>query len=170
MTSFFEHLPKRLRDERIRLGLSQQDFATLGGISLRSQSRNENNVADIDVEYFDRLSMHGVDVLYVLTGIRSGVNAENTLNEMAPPRYKSEGSTPPELQPVVSALINLWLSRTLTTDTLDSWREMFDRMNPFLNPQAARTVTPQPVTHVIRGDDVTRSDPNDLTLFSRKPG
>ena len=64
----FDEIPVRLKAERNRLSLSQQQFADLGGVSRKSQMRYENSITTLDMAYLRRLSLHGVDVLYVLTG------------------------------------------------------------------------------------------------------
>lgn len=62
---------KRLREERARLGLSQQAFAELGGVKRVSQLLYEQGDRVPDVLYLDNLKKHGVDVPYLLFGQRS---------------------------------------------------------------------------------------------------
>ncbi|EON15010.1 helix-turn-helix domain-containing protein [Pandoraea sp. SD6-2] len=61
----------RLREERLRLGYSQTEFAALGGASKRSQIDWESGKTSPTAEVLAVLTEVGVDALYVLTGTRS---------------------------------------------------------------------------------------------------
>lgn len=63
-----EGAPKRLREERERLGLSQRAMAELAGISKNTQLAYENATSPIPLDYLVRLSDHGLDIAYVATG------------------------------------------------------------------------------------------------------
>jgi transcriptional regulator with XRE-family HTH domain len=58
----------RLRDERVRLGLSQTEFGELGGVRKNTQSKYESNERSPDALYLANVAKIGVDVQYVLTG------------------------------------------------------------------------------------------------------
>lgn len=60
-----------MKSERKRLGLSQEAFSALGGSSKPSQVRYESGERSPDGLYLSALAAHGVDVLFVLTGLRS---------------------------------------------------------------------------------------------------
>lgn len=69
----------RLRAERGRLKLTQQQFAELGGVKRLSQHLYEQDVRVPDVNYLLRLQKHDVDVAFlvfgkpaILTGLESG--------------------------------------------------------------------------------------------------
>lgn len=62
---------QRLKEERERLRLSQVDFASLGGAKKHSQINYEADRTAPDTDYLAALRLHGVDVVYVLTGERS---------------------------------------------------------------------------------------------------
>lgn len=62
---------ERLKEERERLGLSQPAFAAIGGAGKHSQINYEAGRRSPDGEYFSAIAKHGVDVLYVLTGMRT---------------------------------------------------------------------------------------------------
>lgn len=126
----------------MRLGLSQQAVAEIGGVSKNTQYLNEQACRAIDPGYYDRLAAHGFEVGYILTGHR---NSE----------------IPAQLQPVVGSLVNLWLSCTLDDETIDSWAKMFDRWNPFLNPDAKVF----PTRRVERPLDAPKGDADDLTFL-----
>lgn len=60
----------RIKEERERLGLSQTDFADLGGVQKRAQINYEKGERSPDAAYLSAVAGHGVDVTYVLTGVR----------------------------------------------------------------------------------------------------
>lgn len=61
----------RLKEERMRIGLSQAEIAALGGLSNKTQLGYESDVRSPDANYLAALAKVGVDVLYVITGERS---------------------------------------------------------------------------------------------------
>lgn len=61
---------RRLGDERVRLRLSQPEFAELGGAKMRTLQDWERGVAAANSEFLAEVARHGVDVFYVLTGQR----------------------------------------------------------------------------------------------------
>lgn len=65
-----------MREERERLGLTQVDFAALGGAKKHSQINYEADRSSPASEYLSALAKHGVDVLYVLTGTRNPMLAQ----------------------------------------------------------------------------------------------
>lgn len=58
----------RLKEERKRLGLNQDEFAALGGVKKGAQFNYENGSRNPDSEYLVAIAAGGVDVLYLLTG------------------------------------------------------------------------------------------------------
>ncbi len=62
---------ERLREERLRLGLNQTDFAQHGGVTKVSQINYEKNERSPDAKYWEAIAKLGADVQYVLTGVRS---------------------------------------------------------------------------------------------------
>ncbi|WP_414016424.1 helix-turn-helix domain-containing protein [Burkholderia stagnalis] len=69
------HIGSRLRDERLRIGLSQDEFATVGGVARRSQSAYESDERAPDAAYLLAVREIGVDIGYVLTGERAAAGA-----------------------------------------------------------------------------------------------
>jgi len=67
----------RLREERTRLGFSQADICSSCGISKRSYIHYESGDRSPDAEFLSAASKIGMDVQYVVTGIRS----ENSSSE-----------------------------------------------------------------------------------------
>ena len=61
----------RLRQERERLGLTQQRFAELGGVKRVSQHLYEQEVRAPDVTYLTLLKEAGVDIWFLITGKRA---------------------------------------------------------------------------------------------------
>lgn len=62
---------ERLREERARIGLSQDDFAKIGGVNRNTQGSYEKNDRSPDATYLANMAAAGVDVLYVITGQRA---------------------------------------------------------------------------------------------------
>lgn len=69
-------LAPRLAEERDRLGFSQRDFAAKIGVAPQTLSRYENGAREIGAEFLAKTVQLGMDVQYVLTGIRSKNVAE----------------------------------------------------------------------------------------------
>lgn len=61
----------RIREERERLGYTQQEFARLAGASKNSQFLWERGSAFPNAKVMETWADAGVDVLYILTGQRS---------------------------------------------------------------------------------------------------
>lgn len=61
----------RLREERLRLGLSQTEFGKIGGVQKLAQINYEKGERTPDANALAAWAQAGVDVLYVLTGIRA---------------------------------------------------------------------------------------------------
>ncbi|PZE12268.1 transcriptional regulator [Pseudomonas sp. 57B-090624] len=63
-------LGNRLRDERIRLTLKQEDLAQVGGVNRNTQGSYERDARSPDAAYLVAVAAIGIDVMYVLTGVR----------------------------------------------------------------------------------------------------
>lgn len=82
--NFRNSIGDRLREERDRLTLSQEDFAALGGVSKRTQAAWEKGEQVPNAEFLGILATHGVDVLYVITGQHTPTAANSlTVEEKA---------------------------------------------------------------------------------------
>jgi transcriptional regulator with XRE-family HTH domain len=66
---------QRLREERERLKLRQEDFAELGGVKRVTQHLYELSERFPDVRYLEALIGHGVDVQYLILGRRLSPSA-----------------------------------------------------------------------------------------------
>lgn len=61
-------LGDRLRSERARLGFSQEQLASLGGVRANAQGQYEHNARIPRADYLIQLSALGMDVRYILLG------------------------------------------------------------------------------------------------------
>ncbi|RSE76666.1 helix-turn-helix domain-containing protein [Achromobacter denitrificans] len=62
---------QRLKEERERLGLSQQVFAEIGGASKRSQVEWEKGAQVPNAEFLALVAKRGADVAFIVTGVRA---------------------------------------------------------------------------------------------------
>lgn len=76
-------LGERLREERERLGLNQEELGQIGGVNRNTQGKYEKGERSPDAAYMAALSAAGVDMLYVVTGTRSPVAADSQTNDEA---------------------------------------------------------------------------------------
>lgn len=60
----------RLRLERERLGLTQDELAKAGGVGRQSQFRFESGQRSPDADYLAAVAKVGADVLFIVTGKR----------------------------------------------------------------------------------------------------
>lgn len=67
-------LGERLREERQRLGFSQAVFGGLVERASKSQERYETGQRSPSADYLMAAAEHGVDVTYLLTGVRAGAS------------------------------------------------------------------------------------------------
>lgn len=69
----------RLREERERLGLSQTQFAEVGGVARTTQHIYETDIRVPDITYLGKLRGIGVDVSYLVIGSRQAAAGSDTL-------------------------------------------------------------------------------------------
>ena len=65
------NIGERLKEERVRLGYNQGDFAAIAGVAKTSQFNYEKGERSPDAAYLAAVAEKGVDVLYVVTGRRT---------------------------------------------------------------------------------------------------
>lgn len=65
------NIGERLKEERVRLGFNQGDFAAMAGVAKTSQFNYEKGERNPDAAYLAAAAAAGVDVLYVITGTRT---------------------------------------------------------------------------------------------------
>jgi len=58
----------RLKQERVRIGLSQRELGHYGGVATNAQGMYENGKRLPRADYLSKIMAAGIDVLYVLTG------------------------------------------------------------------------------------------------------
>lgn len=62
---------ERLREERVRLGMSQSAFGATAGVTKTTQINYEKGARAPDAEYLAAAHRIGVDIHYVIAGVRS---------------------------------------------------------------------------------------------------
>jgi transcriptional regulator with XRE-family HTH domain len=77
-----ETISERLRAERLRLGLTQEQLAKAGGVARSAQANYEKGERSPDAQYLAAVASAGVDVAFVVTGLRA-VPASNSLSARA---------------------------------------------------------------------------------------
>ena len=99
-----ELIGQRLRSERKRIGLDQDGFAEIGGVKRRALSNYENGARSPDAEFLSAIAVTGVDLQYILTGIRSD-NLEAAMAALG-----GEGEAPPSVPngAEVKRLLECW--------------------------------------------------------------
>lgn len=65
-----QEINQRLREERKRLGFTQKELATIGGVKVNAQGIYERGLRTPNAIYLANIAKAGVDVLYVVTGRR----------------------------------------------------------------------------------------------------
>lgn len=90
----------RLAEERRRLGLKQAEFAELVGTDVPRQSLYENDRRELRADYLARLADANIDIVYILTGRRSGT----WLSPGASDLLTSYFSLPPDLRRALEGL------------------------------------------------------------------
>ena len=78
----------RLKEERLKMALSQEKFAQLGGLTKQTIIKYENDERAPDALFLQSLSAAGADTLYIVTGRRevmlpASLEAYNTLTANA---------------------------------------------------------------------------------------
>lgn len=61
-----DNFSRRLKAERTRLGMNQEDFATAGGVTKNTQLAYEQGSRPPDVEYLFKIADAGVDLFFLL--------------------------------------------------------------------------------------------------------
>ncbi|MGE8065565.1 helix-turn-helix domain-containing protein [Pseudomonas sp. NPDC089569] len=69
------NIGERLKEERVRLGFNQADFAAFAGVAKTSQFNYEKGDRSPDAAYLAAVAEKGVDVLYVVTGERKPLSS-----------------------------------------------------------------------------------------------
>lgn len=118
---------QRLKEERARLGMSQNDFATAGGVKRRAQQHYETGERCPDGRYLESIAKIGADVSYILTG---KANAPGLISTTEVPIYDAF------FENIVGQLelTQQWLdSKRLSKEHVESAVYQGDMMEPLLN-------------------------------------
>jgi len=67
----------RLREERVALGLKQEELAQVGEVNRNTQGSYEKGDRNPDIAYLTAIATTGVDIFYVITGQRNARTAES---------------------------------------------------------------------------------------------
>ena len=68
---------KRLKEERLKLNLSQDKLAKIGGVTKRTQVNYEQDSSKPDGEYLSRVAKEGINIQYVLCGEKECTPTKN---------------------------------------------------------------------------------------------
>ena len=93
-------LADRLKEERVRLALTQDQMAAAAGLNRTAQIRYEKGERNPDTDYLAAVAAAGVDVGYVITGIASSAIAKDEAELLR--RYRS--SSPEVRAAILGAL------------------------------------------------------------------
>jgi len=67
----YKEIAERLEEERKRLELNKGKMAEIGGVADSTYTKYASGVREPGASYLSKASEYGLDVLYVVTGIRS---------------------------------------------------------------------------------------------------
>ncbi len=108
----------RLRDERTRLGMTQERLGELAGVTRKTQRLYESGERTPGADYLAAVAAAGVDVLFVLTG-QSQRRTGDTPSGQEPPLAPDERilldnyrHSPPEAQAALKATSDAFARRT----------------------------------------------------------
>lgn len=125
---------ERLREERERLGLTQSAFADKADVGRKSQGNYEAGERTPDAVYLAAAATLGVDVTYVVTGIRGGGVVESVTRQKR-------------------AMLDLY-------DTFDDdVRELVDQLVKVVRVKAGARPSPSNATPQTRGASQTFNGP-----------
>lgn len=71
METYSAEVSRRIREERERLGLNQEEFGVRAEVGRATQIFYEAGSRFPTTKYFGALEQHGIDTVYLLTGSRS---------------------------------------------------------------------------------------------------
>ena len=61
----------RLKNERLRLKLTQAQLADAGGVGRHAQSCYERDITQPRADYLAAITLQGIDTVYIITGRRT---------------------------------------------------------------------------------------------------
>jgi transcriptional regulator with XRE-family HTH domain len=73
---------ERLKEERVRLGLSQAALGEIGGVRKQAQLNYEKGERNPDSAYLSAIAKFGADIQFIVTGIRSAESLSSDEKEL----------------------------------------------------------------------------------------
>ncbi len=112
----------RLKDERIRLGFNQEDFAILGGVSKNTQLGYEQGVRAPDVSYLFKIADHGADLFYLLARAKEWNQLGPTITAL----LLAFKTLAPNQQALALGVMTLFSGTTVTepASVAETWRSV----------------------------------------------
>ncbi len=90
------HIGQRLKEERERIKLNQDDMASIGGVGRKSQFNYESGERCADASYLSAIAKVGADVQYIVTGLRTNhEEGDNTEKQLHNPKEIAKKSLEP---------------------------------------------------------------------------
>ncbi|HEX8543028.1 MAG TPA: helix-turn-helix transcriptional regulator [Pseudomonas sp.] len=75
---------QRLKQERLKLKLSQSALGAIGGVETNAQGNYENGIRSPRADYLSRIAQAGIDVAFVVTGLRVSALPDNEGTQVTP--------------------------------------------------------------------------------------
>ncbi|OCR21521.1 XRE family transcriptional regulator [Pseudomonas syringae] len=75
---------QRLKQERLKLKLSQSALGAIGGVETNAQGNYENGIRSPRADYLSRIAQAGIDVAFVVTGLRVSALPDNEGSQVTP--------------------------------------------------------------------------------------
>ena len=72
----------RLRDERNRINKTQPELSEIGGVRTNTQGNYEKDKKSPTVDYLLRIGEAGIDVMYLLYGVRAAMTASQRVTDL----------------------------------------------------------------------------------------
>ncbi|AVN45282.1 MULTISPECIES: helix-turn-helix domain-containing protein [Pseudomonas aeruginosa group] len=108
--SFDAHSGERLREERENAGLTQQQMADEAGVRREMWSKYERGVAAPGAAVFEALARKGLDLVFILTGMRQVQSAPLAPDERI--LLDNYRHSPPDAQAALKATSDAFARRT----------------------------------------------------------
>lgn len=113
----------RLREERGRLKLSQSALGSVGGVETNAQGNYESGARSPKADYLLRILGAGVDINYVLTGMRQEIPDAPAASSQAPPEEERLNNVTHHLHRNLHGLIDALYQVTLLIELRASGTE-----------------------------------------------
>ena len=142
-----------LKEERARLRLSQSELAAAGGVTSKTQGNYESGLRSPDAAYLAAVAHQGVDVMYVITGLRNHSHASDAAQALSIEEWRTiirYRKAPVILKAVVHQVLDTKLSDAQYPDAPLSAEAM---MQPYTGlPSGGYTLHAPVTTYNQQGD------------------